>query len=30
MVISRSSIPQQIMKPGRKKVKKFNQGKRSR
>ena len=26
MVISRSSIPQQIMKPGRKRVKKLKQG----
>lgn len=30
MVISRSSIPQQIMKSGRKRVKKFKQGKRSK
>jgi hypothetical protein len=30
MVISRSSIPQQIMKPGRKRVKKLKQGRRSR
>jgi hypothetical protein len=30
MVISRSSIPQQIMKPGRKRIKKLKQGKRSR
>ena len=28
MVISRSSIPQQIMKPGRKRIKKLKQGKR--
>jgi len=30
MAISRSSIPQQIMKPGRKRIKKFKQGKSSR
>ena len=30
MVISRSSIPQQIMKPGRKRVKKLKQGRRGR
>ncbi len=30
MAISRSSIPQQIMKPGVKKKKKFKQGRRSK
>ena len=30
MVISSSSIPQQIMKPGRKRIKKLKQGRRSR